>query len=449
VRPCSRCSAATARSRSKDGCGTGDCGACAVLLDGRAVTSCLLFAAQADGREVRTAAGLADEDGLHPLQQALLEAGGVQCGFCTPGVLVAAVDLLSRHPDPSEQEVRVALEGNLCRCTGYVKIVEGVLAAARTLAGPTGRRWRPMAEKFEVVGHSERRVDGTPWSRASRSSSPTSHRARPAAPGPADQPPPHARIRPSTCGRPRRSTASRSSSPTRTRRRPGTPRRGRATRSPPPTTPGCSTTRSGSSATASPRSRPRPPSWRERALDLIDVEYEVLEPVLSLDAGDGRGGTARPRRAGARRLGGRAQHRRAHGGGGRRRRGGPGRGGRHRGRDRRDPLRPARPHRAARRQRPPRRARPARAGQLHAGAVPRPPHRRPSARRPGPPDPGHQAPPRRWVRGQAGGAARGPGGAHRAADRPSHLHAVPPRPGVRLVPDAAPDAHPDPARREP
>jgi aerobic-type carbon monoxide dehydrogenase small subunit (CoxS/CutS family) len=119
----------------KDGCSTGDCGACAVLLDGRAVTSCLLFAAQADGREVRTAAGLADQDGLHPLQQALLEAGGVQCGFCTPGVLVAAVDLLSRRPDPTEHEVRVALEGNLCRCTGYVKIVEGVLAAARTLAG--------------------------------------------------------------------------------------------------------------------------------------------------------------------------------------------------------------------------------------------------------------------------------------------------------------------------
>jgi aerobic-type carbon monoxide dehydrogenase small subunit (CoxS/CutS family) len=122
----------------KDGCGTGDCGACAVLLDGRAVTSCLLFAAQADGREVRTAAGLADQDGLHPLQQALLEAGGVQCGFCTPGILVAAVDLLTRHPDPSEQEVRVALEGNLCRCTGYVKIVEGVLAAAATLASADG-----------------------------------------------------------------------------------------------------------------------------------------------------------------------------------------------------------------------------------------------------------------------------------------------------------------------
>jgi aerobic carbon-monoxide dehydrogenase small subunit len=118
----------------KDGCSSGDCGSCAVLLDGRAVTSCLVFAAQAGGRVVTTAAGLADVDGLHPLQQALLDAGGVQCGFCTPGVLVAAMDLLSRDPDPSEQAVRVALEGNLCRCTGYVKIVEGVRAAARTLA---------------------------------------------------------------------------------------------------------------------------------------------------------------------------------------------------------------------------------------------------------------------------------------------------------------------------
>jgi aerobic carbon-monoxide dehydrogenase small subunit len=122
----------------KDGCSSGDCGSCAVLLDGRAVTSCLVFAAQADGRVVTTAGGLADVDGLHPLQQALLEAGGVQCGFCTPGVLVAAVDLLSRDPDPTEQAVRVALEGNLCRCTGYVKIVEGVRAAARTMADGPG-----------------------------------------------------------------------------------------------------------------------------------------------------------------------------------------------------------------------------------------------------------------------------------------------------------------------
>jgi aerobic carbon-monoxide dehydrogenase small subunit len=122
----------------KDGCGSGDCGSCAVLLDGRAVTSCLLFAAQADGRSVRTAGGLAGPAGLHPLQRALLDAGGVQCGFCTPGVLVAAVDLLSREPDPSEAEIRIALEGNLCRCTGYVKIVEGIQAAARSLVETAG-----------------------------------------------------------------------------------------------------------------------------------------------------------------------------------------------------------------------------------------------------------------------------------------------------------------------
>jgi aerobic carbon-monoxide dehydrogenase small subunit len=118
----------------KDGCANGDCGSCAVLVDGRAVTTCLLFAGQVDGRRVRTAEGLADEDGLHPLQQALLDAGGVQCGFCTPGILVAAMDLLSRTSDPSEDAIRTALEGNLCRCTGYVKIVEGVREAADRLA---------------------------------------------------------------------------------------------------------------------------------------------------------------------------------------------------------------------------------------------------------------------------------------------------------------------------
>jgi aerobic carbon-monoxide dehydrogenase small subunit len=118
----------------KDGCAHGDCGSCAVLLDGRAVTACLLFAGQADGRAVRTAEGLADEDGLHPLQQALLDAGGVQCGFCTPGILTAAVDLLARTSDPSDDQIRTALEGNLCRCTGYVKIIEGVREAASRMA---------------------------------------------------------------------------------------------------------------------------------------------------------------------------------------------------------------------------------------------------------------------------------------------------------------------------
>jgi aerobic-type carbon monoxide dehydrogenase small subunit (CoxS/CutS family) len=122
----------------KNGCAHGDCGACAVLLDGRAVTACLLLAAQAAGRSIATAEGLADEEGLHPLQQALLDAGGVQCGFCTPGVLMAAADLLARTPDPTEREIRVALAGNYCRCTGYVKIVEAVHEAAAALRGGGG-----------------------------------------------------------------------------------------------------------------------------------------------------------------------------------------------------------------------------------------------------------------------------------------------------------------------
>jgi aerobic-type carbon monoxide dehydrogenase small subunit (CoxS/CutS family) len=138
----------------KDGCANGDCGSCAVLLDGRAVTSCLLFAGQVDGHRVRTAESLADEDGLHPLQQALLDAGGVQCGFCTPGILVAAMDLLSRTTEPTDPEIRTALEGNLCRCTGYVKIVEGVreaagrLAGAASIAGPAGTT--PSGQTTEV-----------------------------------------------------------------------------------------------------------------------------------------------------------------------------------------------------------------------------------------------------------------------------------------------------------
>lgn len=120
----------------KDGCARGDCGTCTVLLDGRAVTACLLFAGQAAGRAVVTAEGLAAADGLHPLQQALLDAGGVQCGFCTPGVLMAALDLLGRIPDPTEDQIREGLAGNLCRCTGYVKIVAGIQDAAAMLATP-------------------------------------------------------------------------------------------------------------------------------------------------------------------------------------------------------------------------------------------------------------------------------------------------------------------------
>lgn len=121
----------------KNGCANGDCGSCAVLLDGRAVTSCLLFAAQAADREVITIEHLAGPAGLHPIQQALLDAGGVQCGFCIPGMLAMALDLIARVPDPTLEEVRSALAGNLCRCTGYVKQIEGVLVGAARMREET------------------------------------------------------------------------------------------------------------------------------------------------------------------------------------------------------------------------------------------------------------------------------------------------------------------------
>ena len=114
----------------KKGCGSGDCGACAVLLDGRAINSCLCLAAKADGREVVTVEGLAKEQKLHALQEAFLEQGAVQCGYCTPGMLIAAADLLSHTPEPSEEEIRQAISGNLCRCTGYVKEIEAIKVAA-------------------------------------------------------------------------------------------------------------------------------------------------------------------------------------------------------------------------------------------------------------------------------------------------------------------------------
>jgi carbon-monoxide dehydrogenase small subunit len=114
----------------KRGCGQGDCGACTFLVDGRAVRACLLVAAQLEGREVLTAEGLGELDRPHPLQQAFVDAGAVQCGFCTPGMLLAAKSLLDRQPRPSEEHVREALDGNLCRCTGYKKIIEAVLLAA-------------------------------------------------------------------------------------------------------------------------------------------------------------------------------------------------------------------------------------------------------------------------------------------------------------------------------
>ena len=117
---------------SKNACEQGECGSCSVLLDGQLVCSCLVLAAQADGHEVVTVEGLAHGDELHPVQDAFVRAGAVQCGFCTPGLVVAAADLLQRVPRPSDDEIREALSGNLCRCTGYQKILEAVRTAAGT-----------------------------------------------------------------------------------------------------------------------------------------------------------------------------------------------------------------------------------------------------------------------------------------------------------------------------
>lgn len=118
---------------TKEGCGTGECGACTVLIDGQARLSCLMLAAQLDGRTLTTIEGLAQGDQLHPVQEAFVEYGAVQCGFCSPGMVLAAVDLLGRHSRPDREQIRVGLSGNLCRCTGYVKIVDAVQAAARRL----------------------------------------------------------------------------------------------------------------------------------------------------------------------------------------------------------------------------------------------------------------------------------------------------------------------------
>jgi carbon-monoxide dehydrogenase small subunit len=115
---------------SKNACEQGECGSCSVLLDGMLVCSCLVLAAQADGHEVITVEGLARDGRLHPVQEAFVQAGAVQCGFCTPGLVVAAVDLLGRVPSPSDDEIREALSGNLCRCTGYGRILEAVKAAS-------------------------------------------------------------------------------------------------------------------------------------------------------------------------------------------------------------------------------------------------------------------------------------------------------------------------------
>ena len=118
---------------AKEGCGTGDCGACSVVLDGRLVCACLVLGAEAEGRTVGTVEGMAEGDQLHPLQEQFLEHAALQCGICTPGFLIAARSLLERNPDPNETEIRYGLAGNLCRCTGYDKIVRAVQAAAQQM----------------------------------------------------------------------------------------------------------------------------------------------------------------------------------------------------------------------------------------------------------------------------------------------------------------------------
>jgi carbon-monoxide dehydrogenase small subunit len=123
---------------TKEGCGTGDCGACTVLLDGKPVNSCLVLVPEVDGHEVTTIEGLAPIHSLHPVQQAFVTEGGLQCGICTPGMVLSAVALLRDNPEPTETEIRYAIAGNLCRCTGYDKIVRAIEIAAEPLRSPSG-----------------------------------------------------------------------------------------------------------------------------------------------------------------------------------------------------------------------------------------------------------------------------------------------------------------------
>lgn len=132
---------------TKNGCEAGECGACTVLVDGEPMNSCMVLAVEADGREITTVEGLAEDGQLHALQQAFIDHNAVQCGFCTPGMLISAYSLLDRNPHPSEEEVRAALVGNLCRCTGYLRIIQAVLAAAGKMDAAQTAKTRAAARR--------------------------------------------------------------------------------------------------------------------------------------------------------------------------------------------------------------------------------------------------------------------------------------------------------------
>jgi aerobic-type carbon monoxide dehydrogenase small subunit (CoxS/CutS family) len=123
---------------AKEGCGEGECGACTVIMDGKAVNACIVLAVEANGKEITTIEGLADGENLHPIQQAFLEIGGLQCGFCTPGMVLSTKVLLDENANPDEEQIRQGLAGNFCRCTGYTKIIASVRAAAERMGSPAG-----------------------------------------------------------------------------------------------------------------------------------------------------------------------------------------------------------------------------------------------------------------------------------------------------------------------